>query len=1107
VSDTDDSGQTSTEGDTCDVPSWCPDDDGDGSPDNTDADVCLCDDPGSGYAEGESDCDDSDDTAYPGADEICDQADNDCDGTVDEDDAIDATVWYDDDDGDGYGDPGDSRPACVLPLGYVADNTDCDDTSQDNYPDATEFCDQADNDCDGTVDEDDAVDATVFYEDLDFDGFGTPESTLRRCMRPGGYAENDADCDDTTAASNPDADEVCDESDNDCDGDIDEDAADASAWHGDGDGDGYGDPLDAVLACTQPSGYLRDSSDCNDAVSAINPAASEVCDGLDNDCDGKQDDETASDASDWYYDNDGDGYGTPSLSMTTCAQPSGWVADNTDCDDTTAGTSPGADEVCDGGDNDCDGAVDEDDAVDATGWYTDSDSDGFGDPDTVSVSCEASSGMIAESGDCDDGDEDINPDVIEVCDDLDNDCDGDTDEGDAADATLWYRDRDADDFGDPDTSTTACTEPDGYADNDADCDDTTASSTTSVWYRDLDDDGYGDAEDATYSCEQPAGYVSDDTDSDDSEGSIYPDADEVCGDGLDNDDDGLTDEGDAIDATIWFDDDDGDGFGDPDDSTRACEAPSDHVSNDNDCDDSDGESYPEATEYCDDVDNDCDGSIDENATDASTFFEDEDGDGYGDPADTVTACAISTGISRDSSDCDDRDSRVYPGAIELCDGQANDCDTTSSWTTSSEDGVISFENLNGAWTDLTVGYTWDDPSTPQAYSFTDAGTMWVCDGTYYATISTSVTHSEIIGRNGQDLTWLSSNLTGSFLTGVGTVYIDGVTIAESGGQAYGGAIKYNDTGGLEVVDSSFIDNYATSSGGAVYVNKGTVRLTRATFVDNVATYYGGDLYLYNAEVLLEDSSLSGGSVGNYGGSIYAVTTDMQVENTAIVSSYAGLIGGGIYYYGGELYLNDGATISGNATKGSGGAVYTRDADILYIGDVDISNNVVSSTSMGGGVCAERTDVLLDGEATFSGNSAAYGGALYVLSAAVEMSGVADFGSNAATDGGALYFDNVTATVENASFDDNDALSEGGAVYLSDSDVIFSNNTVTQNNAAWYGSGIYMVGSTLSALTSDWGTTTGGDDNIASDDVFVGDTSTSYTYGDSETFDCDTAGCD
>ena len=157
----------------------------------------------------------------------------------------------------------------------------------------------------------------------------------------------------------------------------------------------------------------------------MNPAASEVCGGGDEDCDGTTDEDEAIDAPTWYADTDVDGYGDLLWVTNACTQPSGYVGDSTDCDDDASGTNPGADEVCGGGDEDCDGYTDEADAVDAPTWYADADGDGYGIATDTAVTCDAPPGYAPASAiaDCDETDTAINPGATEVCGDLtDNDC-------------------------------------------------------------------------------------------------------------------------------------------------------------------------------------------------------------------------------------------------------------------------------------------------------------------------------------------------------------------------------------------------------------------------------------------------------------------------------------------------------------------------------------------------------------------------------------------------------------------------------------------------------------------------------------------------------------
>jgi len=108
------------------------------------------------------------------------------------------------------------------------------------------------------------------------------------------------------------------------------------------------------------------------------------------------------------------------------ADGDGFDAD-ADCDDNNAAVHPEADEFCNGEDDDCDGEVDED-AVDAALWYTDADGDGYGDLDSVQTSCETIEGAVSNAEDCDDGNDAVNPEGVEICDGLDNDCDVSTSE-------------------------------------------------------------------------------------------------------------------------------------------------------------------------------------------------------------------------------------------------------------------------------------------------------------------------------------------------------------------------------------------------------------------------------------------------------------------------------------------------------------------------------------------------------------------------------------------------------------------------------------------------------------------------------------------------------
>ncbi len=201
-------------------------------------------------------------------------------------------------------------------------------------------------------------------------------------------------------------------------------------WYADSDADGYGDASSTTTACLQPSGYVDNADDCDDGEALAWTGATELCDGADNDCDGTVDNDDAADAPTWYGDDDGDGYGNPAISKTACELPDGYADNGDDCDDHEALAWTGASEVCDGADNNCDGAVDDDDPLleGASTWYADTDGDGYTDAAVSVHACEAPSGYAAASDepDCDDADEQVHPGADEIADDgLDQDCDGD----------------------------------------------------------------------------------------------------------------------------------------------------------------------------------------------------------------------------------------------------------------------------------------------------------------------------------------------------------------------------------------------------------------------------------------------------------------------------------------------------------------------------------------------------------------------------------------------------------------------------------------------------------------------------------------------------------
>ncbi len=254
---------------------------------------------------------------------------NDGDATI-----LDTNIWYPDTDYDGYGDVNSPTSFCslnpVIPGGYVQNNQDCDDSN------AAVNLEQ------------------MWYADQDLDGFGDPNSEVLSCLQPVNHVLNNADCNDMDDTIHPN-----------------------SIWFPDGDRDGYGGAgglANAVVGCVPPSAYYAlNELDCNDTNAQINPQTI------------------------WYRDIDKDGYGNENDTYVDCVQPSGYVLVSNDCDDSNANINP------------------------ENMWYRDLDHDGLGDGNASLQQCEMPLDYVSNAHDCNDGDPAIGEAVIWY---KDNDDDG-----------------------------------------------------------------------------------------------------------------------------------------------------------------------------------------------------------------------------------------------------------------------------------------------------------------------------------------------------------------------------------------------------------------------------------------------------------------------------------------------------------------------------------------------------------------------------------------------------------------------------------------------------------------------------------------------------------
>jgi large repetitive protein len=711
--------ETDDDNDPCTEALFYLDVDGDGYG-NQLGSVSTCEPP-DGYVADFSDCDDEDAAISPAATETCNGADDNCDGSVDELDecSIDSDDdgvpnWEEielgtdpdqaDSDGDGLYD-GEEQELGTDPLDDDTDgdgltdgeeveygldprSTDSDGDGVDDYTEVTQ-----DTDGDGLTDWDEIYSLGTDPEDADSDGDGLSDGEELDL----GTDPLDEDSDGDGVDDGTEIELGLDPTSTDSDGDGMADAAEVAAdftWYLDSDGDGYGEPGTGVVGLTAPSAMVGNDEDCDDADAAVNPDATEVCDSddVDEDCNAVADDaDSGTDSAgwvSWYPDVDGDTFGQASATGTLACDPTGTeVEDATDCDDTDAAIYPGAPDIWyDGVDSNCDGA-------------SDYDADGDGDDSDAYT-----------GSDCDDTDATVHVGVADTWyDGVDSDCDGASDydaDGDGYDSD-GYGGTDCDD--DATTCTTDCA-TDSDSDGLANCVDACT---------DADGDNYGITRTAPLSCLDASGAsclqdaACTGTDCDDDATTCTADC------ATDSDSDGLADCEDACT------DEDGDDYGTTNSAAFGCADASgascvrDAACTGTDCDD-------DATTCTADcvTDSDSDGLAD--CVDACT---DEDEDEYGTTNSSALGCTDASGASclQDAvcvgTDCDDYDSSINPGAVDVCNTVDDDCDGYA------DAGACACD----------VEYFGGDPYQfcPSIYNWTDAETLCQSSGYELATVNSA----------------------------------------------------------------------------------------------------------------------------------------------------------------------------------------------------------------------------------------------------------------------------------------------------------------------------------------------------------------------------------
>ncbi len=564
--------------------------------------------------------------------------------------------------------------------------------------------------------------------------------------------------------------------------------------------------------------------------------------------------------------------------------------------------------------------------------------------------------------DCNDGNPAVHPGAPEVCDALDNDCDGALNALDPdmpADLVEWYLDADKDGFGRDDGMQRSCAVLGGYAHVGGDCDDTDADQRPGqTWYLDGDGDGFGLAERPRQQCERPSAYSLQIGDCDDANNQIHPAATETCN-RFDDDCDGLEDADDPgiTGVLTWYPDADGDGYGAEGAGLALCIPASTDVLVGGDCDDGQFLVHSGAVDaWYDGIDADCLGNSD----------HDQDGDG---------ADAVPSG----GTDCDDLRSWVFPGAPEICDGVSNACEG-AGWDPAAEAGLAHFLPDSGlSPIDHTVGLSSGGTAT-----LVEGGTLTLCAGDWTGQVVVTGGSVTVTAPPAAGVVRLDAGGVGTAIDATGgatSLTVRGLDLSGGTGRVTGapgtaGGCLYAD--GVLTVTLSDVDltGCIADNGGGAWLHADSVAVTDAVFRSNTATDDGGGAHVAGL-LTLERTVFQGNSAGRSGGGAFAVAvTGSAIADSTFDLDSAVAGGGGLYAIAiGNLALI-GCDFLGNAAL-LGAGVY-QEAGAVQAVSCSFADGVATDGGGGWYLASGALDTL---DGAFAGNAAAQGGAIFALGSA------------------------------------------------------------------------------------------------------------------------------